>query len=59
MNLVEVKFESYLWLPIICSWEMPRGEFASKCSRIVESHTVYRSMKGIAIVPRIDFEVLV
>ena len=55
----EVKLESHLWLPVILPWEIPRGEFASKCSRVVQRHTVYRSMKGITVVPRIDLHVLV
>jgi hypothetical protein len=37
----------------------PGGEFASKCSRVVQRYTVHRSMKGITVVPGIDLKVFV
>ena len=55
----EVELEPYLWLPIILLWEIPGGEFASKCSRVVQRYTVHRSMNGITVVPGIDLHVFV
>ena len=55
----EVKLESHLWLPIIFSWEMPRSEFTSKCSRVVQRYTMYRPIKRNSGVPRIDLHLLV
>jgi hypothetical protein len=55
----EVKLESHLWLPVILPWEIPVGEFASKCSRVVQRYTVHRSMNGITVVPGIDLHVFV
>jgi hypothetical protein len=55
----EVELEPYLWLPAILPWEIPGGEFASKCSRVVQRYTVHRSMNGITVVPGIDLHVFV
>src|ERR1700752_3892406 len=55
----EVKLEPDLWLPAIFPWKIPGGEFASKCSRIIQRDTVYRSMNGVGAIPGIDLHVFV
>src|SRR5262249_40356639 len=46
-------------LPVIFLREIPGGEFASKCSRIIQSNAVYGSVKGIPVVPGIDLHIFV